>query len=306
MRAAVYTKYGPPEVLEVIEVPKPTPKPNEILVKVEATTVTSGDVRLRGSDFPPLFWLPARLLFGLFRPKKQILGHEFSGTVEAVGKDVEVFQVGDAILGTTTMQRSGSHAEYVCLPEHWKQGVLLRKPDQLSFKEAAALPIGGMTALYLLQKAGLTKGMKVLIYGASGSVGSYAVQIAKAKGAMVTAVSSGSNFDMLSSLGADMSIDYKKEDYSGMTAVYDIVFDAVGKTSKSKAKKVLTQKGSFVSIQMITSEKTEHLKEIVALAVADSLRPFIEREFPLSDIVNAHRHVESGRKRGNIIINLSR
>lgn len=142
MKAAIHTTYGPPEVLQVTEVEKPLPKDHEILVKVSATTVTSGDVRLRGSDFPPLFWLPARLLFGLFRPKKQILGHELSGTVEAVGSKVTQFEVGDAILGTTTMLKGGSHAEYVCLPETWKQGVILHKPNELSFKEAAALPIG--------------------------------------------------------------------------------------------------------------------------------------------------------------------
>lgn len=302
MKAAVHTQYGPPEVLKVIEVAKPTPKPNEILVKIEAATVTSGDIRLRGSDFPPLFWLPARLIFGLFRPKKQILGHEFSGTIEAIGDEVTRFKLGDTVLGTTTMLPEGSHAEYVCLPETWKHGVVLPKPRPLSFKEAAALPVGSMTALFLLEKADIKDGMEVLIYGASGSVGSYALQIAKVKGAAVTAVSSGSNVDLLRSWGADATIDYKKEDYSTGSKTYDIVFDAVGKTTKSKAKKVLVQKGRFVSIKMITSEKLEHLQEAVEMVVAKKIKPFIEKEFALDDIVQAHHHVESGRKRGNVVI----
>ncbi|MEM8928141.1 MAG: NAD(P)-dependent alcohol dehydrogenase [Bacteroidota bacterium] len=302
MKAVVYTTYGPPEILKIAEVEKPRPKDNEILIKIEVATVTSGDVRLRGSDFPPLFWLPARLIFGLFRPKKQILGHELSGTVEAIGSKVTQFKVGDTVLGTTTMLRSGSHAEYVCLPESWKQGVVIHKPKKLSFKEAAALPVGGMAALFLLKKTGLKKGMNVLIYGASGSVGSYALQIAKAHGATVTTVSSGANFDMLQSLGADAMIDYKKEDYTATGYTYDLVFDAVGKTSKSQAKKVLNPNGTFVSITSITAEKTEQLQEVVDLTVAGKIKPFIDKEFSLDDIVYAHRYVETGRKRGNIII----
>ncbi len=305
MKAAVHTTYGPPEVLKVTEVEKPQHKDREILVKIEFATVTSGDVRLRGSDFPPLFWLPARLIFGLFRPKKQILGHELSGTVEAIGSQVTKFQVGDAVLGTTTMLRSGSHAQYVCLPETWKQGVVLHKPKELSFKEAAALPVGGMTALFLLKKAGLKKGMDVLVYGASGSVGSYALQIAKAYGAQVTTVSSGANFDMLQSLGADTMLDYKKEDYTKKDRTYDIVFDAVGKTSKSKAKKVLKPGGAFVSITSITAEKREQLQEVVNLTVSGKIKPFIDKKFPLDAIVAAHTYVETGRKRGNVVITMA-
>lgn len=302
MKAALYTRYGPPEVVQISEVPKPQPKSDEILVKIKATTITSGDVRVRASDFPPLFWLPARLIFGLFRPKKQILGHELSGTVEAIGEQVTQFKLGDAVIGTTTMLRGGGHAEYVCLKEQWKQGVVLHKPETLSFQEAAALPIGGMTALFLLKKGGLKKGMYVLVHGASGSVGSYALQIAKAYGAQVTTVSSGANFDMLQTLGADTLIDYKKEDYSAGKVTYDMVFDAVGKTSKAEAKKVLSPKGTFVSISSITAEKTELLQEVVDLAVAGKIKPFIDREFSLDAIVEAHRFVDSGRKRGNCSI----
>jgi len=302
MKAAVHTTYGPPDVVQVQEVEKPQPKPNEVLINIQAATITSGDVRLRGSDFPPLFWLPARLIFGLFRPKKKILGHELSGTVEAVGSKVTKFEVGDTVLGTTTMLSTGSHAEYICLPETWKQGVVIHKPKELSFKEAAALPVGGMTAMFLLKKAGLKKGMDILVYGASGSVGSYALQIAKAYGAVVTTVSRTANFAMLSSLGADSMIDYQKEDYAVKGDRYDIVFDAVGKTSKSNAKKMLKPHGRFVSISSITTERTEYLQEVVNLTVAGKITPFIDKEFYLDEIVQAHHYVETGRKRGNSII----
>ncbi|MGB3467184.1 MAG: NAD(P)-dependent alcohol dehydrogenase, partial [Cyclobacteriaceae bacterium] len=183
MKAAIYEKYGSPEVLRIAEVPKPQPKANEILVKVRAATVTSGDTRLRSSNFPPLFWLPARLIFGLLKPKNKILGHELAGTVVECGKDVSDFQIGDEVFGTTTLLKGGSYAEYVCLPQKWKNGVVGKKPSNLNFEEAAALPIGAMTAMSLLEKAKLTKGQKVLVYGASGSVGSYAVQLAAAEGA---------------------------------------------------------------------------------------------------------------------------
>lgn len=245
MKAVVYKKYGPPNVLKVTELEKPHPKDNEMLVKIHAATVTSGDVRLRGSDFPPLFWLLARLIFGLFKPKKKILGHELAGTIEAIGKNVTKFKLGDSVFGTTTMLKTGSYAEYICLPQDWKSGVVALKPENLSFKEAATLPVGAMTAMFLLGKANLKRGQQVLIYGASGSVGSYAVQVAAQQGATITAVCSGSNFDMVCSLGAQNLIDYKKEDFSEGNEKYDIVFDAVGKTTKAKAKKSLDRKRSF-------------------------------------------------------------
>ena len=304
MKAAVYKKYGAPEVLQITEVEKPQPKDNELLVKIEAATVTSGDVRLRGSDFPPLFWLPARLIIGLYRPKKRILGHELSGTVEAVGSKVTKFKVDDTVLGTTTMLKTGSYAEYICLPETWKQGVVVHKPEELSFKQAATLPVGGMTALFLLKKGGLKKGMNVLVYGASGSVGSYALQIAKTYGAKVTTVSSASNFKMLQSLGADAMLDYEKEDYTEKNQAFDIVFDAVGKTSKSRAKKVLKSNGIFLSVKSITAEKTVLLQEIVDLTLKGKIKPFIDQEFSLNQIIDAHRYVETGRKRGNVIIHI--
>lgn len=304
MKAAVYNQYGPPEVLSITEVEKPNPKPYELLVKIHAATVTSGDARLRASAFPPLFWLPARLIFGLFKPKKKILGHELAGVVEAVGSGVTRFKKGDLVFGSTTLLGAGSYAEYVCIPQQWKHGVIEHKPDNMSFQQAAALPIGAMTALFLLEKAGLKDRQNVLIYGASGSVGSYAIQLAKTKGAFVTAVCSGKNLEMVRSLGASKVIDYQQEDFSQLKECYDIVFDAVGKSSKSKAKKVLKPGGSFVSVNMMTKEKASHLRQIKNLAEQGQLRPFIDKIFKLDQIVEAHRYVDSGRKRGNLSIEI--
>lgn len=302
MKAVVYTSYGPPEVLKVVEMEKPQPKKDELLVRIHAATVTSGDVRLRASDFPPLLWLPARLIFGLFKPRKKILGHEFAGVVVAVGKHITKFKPGDAVFGTTTMLPMGSHAEYICLPETWKNGVIALKPNNLTFEEAAALPIGAMTALFLLRKAKIVQGQEVLVYGASGSVGSYALQIAKEKGARVTAVCRGSNFAMVQTLGADRVIDYTKKDYTRGSHKFDIIFDAVGKSPKPK--KVLKQGGTFVSIKMITKEKSEDLEQIKSWAEEKKISPFIDRYFGLDTIVAAHAYVESGRKRGNLVLKI--
>ncbi|MFD0797218.1 NAD(P)-dependent alcohol dehydrogenase [Maribacter chungangensis] len=308
MKAVVYKKYGPPNVLKITEIEKPKPKDNEMLVKIHAATVTSGDVRLRASDFPPLFWLPARLIFGLFHPNKKILGHELAGTIEAIGKNITKFKVGDSVFGTTTMLKTGSYAQYICLPQEWNNGVVALKPENLSFKEAAALPVGAMTAMFLLEKAsrslGIKNGQKVLVYGASGSVGSYAVQFAKLNGAAVTGVCSGSNIEMVKSLGAEKVIDYTKEDFSEGSEKYDIVFDAVGKTTKAKAKKVLNAEGKFVTIKMLTKEKTEHLERIKELAEQGKLKPFIDKTFALDEMVTAHEYVDSGRKRGNVVIEI--
>ena len=304
MKAIIYEKYGPPEVLKLTDVEKPVPKDDEILVKIDTATVTSGDVRLRSSDFPAIFWLPARLMFGLFKPKKKILGHELAGIVEEIGKSFTKFKVGDSVFGTTTMLGTGSYAEYICLPQKWKHGVVALKPKNLSYSEASALPIGAMTAIYLLEKANLGKEQNVLIYGASGSVGSYAVQIANQKGATVTGICSASNFEMVKSFGAKSLIDYNKDDYSKGNEKFDIIFDAVGKTTKSKAKKVLRNGGAFVSVKMLTKEKDEHLELIKDLAEKGELKLFIDRSFKLGEIVEAHEYVDKGRKRGNVIIDI--
>ena len=315
MKAAVYRQYGPPDVVEVVQVDRPTPQTkNEVLIKVHATTVTTGDVRLRASDFPAAVWLPARCIFGLVRPKKQILGHEFAGVVEAVGANVTKFRVGDQVFGTTTMCPTGAHAEYVCLPQQWKLGVLETKPVGVSFADAAALPIGAMTAMYLLMDKAKLKSSpaapsnnncSVLIYGASGSVGSFAIQLAVAEGATVTAVCSAKNADMVRSLGAKHVIDYHDTDYSDdENAKYDIVLDAVGKTSKQKANKVLKNGGRFVSVEMLTDEKSSHLLKIRQMAEQGKLKPFIDKRYTLDRIKEAHEYVDSGRKRGNVVIEI--
>ncbi|UOY06852.1 NAD(P)-dependent alcohol dehydrogenase [Muricauda sp. SCSIO 64092] len=305
MKAVVYEKYGPPEVLKLKDIKKPVPKDDEILVKIYAATITSGDVRLRSSDFPPLFWLPARLIFGFFKPKKKILGHELAGMVEEIGKNVTEFKVGDSVFGTTTMLNTGSYAEYICVPQKWKNGVIGLKPKNLGYHGAAALPVGAMTAIYLLEKADLKSGQNVLVYGASGSVGSYAVQLVNQNGSRVTAVCSTSNFEMVRSLGAKSLLDYKKEDYSKSNEKFDIVFDAVGKTTKAKAKKVLNAGGTFVSVKMLTTEKDEHLKLIKTMTEKGTLNPFIDKHFKLDEIVKAHEYVDRGRKRGNVVLDIA-
>lgn len=304
MKAVVYEKYGSPEVLKLKDIEKPKPKDDEILVKIYASTVTSGDVRLRSSDFPPLVWLPARLIFGLFKPKKKILGHELAGIVEEIGINVTEFKIGDSVFGTTTMLRTGSYAEYICLPQKWKSGVIGIKPENLTYQEAAALPVGAMTAIYLFEKAILKNGQSVLVYGSSGSVGSYAVQVASQKGATVTGLCSTANFNMVKSLGAESLIDYKKEDYSEGNKKFDIIFDAVGKTTKSKAKKVLKPGGKFVSVKMLTKEKSEYLPLIKDMAEKEELKPFIDKSFKISEIVEAHEYVDQGRKKGNVVIEI--
>ena len=257
---------------------------------------------MRASDFPGLAWLPARLIFGLFKPKKQILGHEFSGVVEAVGEKVNLFSIGDEVMGTTTMLPTGSYAEYVCVPEVWKSGVVTLNPENLSFKESAALPEGAMTALFLLKKAQIDETKKVLVYGASGSVGSYEVQLANQLGNSVTGVSSARNFEMVKFLGAEVVIDYKTKDYTQLSQDYDIVFDAVGKTSKSEARKILKKEGTFVSVKMLTKENLDDLLELRELVEEGKLAPFIDKTFPLDEIIKAHEYVDTGRKRGNVVI----
>ena len=302
MKAVIYTQYGTPEVLRQVDMPTPQPGPKEILVRVHASTVAAADARLRASRFPPLFWLPARLIFGLFKPKKQILGHEWAGTVVEKGKEVSRFEVGDEVFGTTTLLKRGAYAAYVCIPESWKNGVVGHKPTNLSFQEAAAIPIGGMTALFLLEKAQLMKGHQVLIYGASGSVGSYAVQIARHLGAKVTAVCSTRNVELMQGLGADQIIDYKQEEYTSRVSEFDVVLDAVGKTSLAKARPVLKPSGNYVSVNMMTREKETHLGKLKQMAEQGHLKPVIDRSYPLENIVEAHAYVDQGHKQGNVVV----
>jgi NADPH:quinone reductase-like Zn-dependent oxidoreductase len=318
MKAIIYTQYGTPEVLQLKEVEKPLPKDNEILLRVKATAVNSGDVRLRRAD--PF---AVRFVFGLLKPKINILGSVFSGEVESVGKDVKLFNVGDQVFGHTDMS-FGSYAEYKCLPEN---ASIALKPATISHKEAAAIPFGGATALHFLKKAVIKPGQKVLIVGASGAVGSAALQLAKSFGAIVTGVCGTANIALVKSIGADKVIDYTKDDFTRNGKTYDVIFDTVKTISVSRSLKSLHKNGIMILsaagmsemlqgfwISMTSNKKVMtgvighqaadiiFLKELIE---ADKLKPVVDRTYSLEQMAEAHAYVEKGHKKGNVAIEIN-
>lgn len=300
MKAIVCTKYGPPEVLQLREVEKPAPKDNEVLIKVNATAVTSSDCYVRGLNLPLLYRIAARIALGFRKPRQPILGMVFAGMVESVGRNVRLFKSGDRVFGIDRFA-FGAYAEYKCIPE---DGVITAAPLNVTVEEAAALPYGGTLALSFL-RGKIQRGQKILIYGASGAVGSSAIQMAKCFGAHVTGVCSSANLELVKTIGADKTIDYTKEDVTTMVDTYDVIFDAVGKR-KSKGfqyAKILSPMGRYLSVDngspKLHSEDLILLKKLVE---AGKIKPVIDRCYPLEQMAEAHRYVDQGHKKGNVVI----
>ena len=302
MKAIVCTKYGPPEVLRLVEVPKPVPNDKEVLIRIVATTVTRGDVRMRAFDVPAGQWLFARLYLGVFKLKRAVLGMSLAGVVESVGKDVTRFKTGDAVFASTLGADFGGHAEYKCLPEN---GMLALMPAGIGFEEAAAIPGGATTALRVIRKAEIKKGQSVLVYGASGAVGTYAVQLARHFGATVTGVCSTANLELVRSLGADEVLDYTRGEFAGCGERFDVFVDAVGKTTASEGKKYLKKSGRYLNVHTASGHDGERIEELLFvtdLLATGALQTVIDRTYPLDRIVEAHRYVDTWRKRGNVVI----
>jgi NADPH:quinone reductase-like Zn-dependent oxidoreductase len=322
MQAIVYSRYGSPDVLELKDIPKPTPNDHEVLIRVHATTVTSGDWRARTLNVPKGFGFMARLFFGIFKPRQPVLGTELAGTIESVGKAVRKFKAGDAVFAFPGASM-GCHAEYKCMPE---DGALARMPANLSYEEAAAISFGGTTALSFFRRAKIQSGDTVLIIGASGGVGTAAVQLAKHFGAHVTGVCSTGNLELVKSIGVDKVIDYTREDFARNGETYDIIVDTTGTAPFSRIKASLKERGRLLQVlgslpdvlqipwaSMTSSNhviagpaigNAEDLQFLAGLAESGELKPVIDRRYPLAQIAEAHRYVDTGRKRGNVVITL--
>jgi NADPH:quinone reductase-like Zn-dependent oxidoreductase len=325
MKAVVCTKYGPPDVLQLKEVEKPTPKDNEVLIKICATTVTAGDCELRGLKFPLMLGLLMRIGFGFIGPRKKILGQELAGEIESVGKDVKPFKEGDQVFAHTGFGM-GAYAEYICRPAEPKEmeGVLAIKPANMTYEEAAAVPLGGLEALHYLRKGNIQSGETVLINGAGGTIGTIAIQLAKYFGAEVTGVDSTGKLDMLRSIGADRVIDYTQENFTKSGETYDVIFNMVGKGSFSGSMRSLKQNGRYLSAnpklsQMFRGQRTSTSsgKKVIAgnvsykpedliflkeLIEEGKIKSVIDRRYPLEQLVEAHKYVETGQKKGNVVI----
>jgi NADPH:quinone reductase-like Zn-dependent oxidoreductase len=323
MKAMLCRQYGPPEVLERGDVPKPVPRDDEVLIRVHATTVSVADTRCRAFRVPASFWIPARLALGVFRPRRSILGGELSGEVVEIGKGVTRFKLGDRVFAESLM-RPGGYAEYTCLPE---SSALALMPSNMSYEEAATVPIGAAAALHFLRRAGVQSGQEVLVYGASGSVGTFAVQLAKYYGATVTAVCSGANFELVRSLGADVALDYTREDFAAKGNAYDLVLVAVDRVAFADCLRALKPSGTYVNVTAplrsmgmhwaaLTSDRkiltgarptttAEDLTFLKGLIEEGKLRSVIDRRFPLEQLVEAHRYVDQGHKKGGVVINVA-
>ena len=305
MKVVKYDEYGPPSVLRMSELPIPTPDPKELLIKIASTTVTSGDVRMRSSNFPPLYYIPGRLVLGLFRPKKQVLGHEFAGTVVACGDEVKNFQVGDRVYGTTSGLTIGSYAEYIVVPQEKKSCVLGKIPENISFAKAASTPIGAIAALDLLFKGNIEGAKQVMVIGACGSVGSFALQIARIFGASVSAVCSKAKIETAKKLGANQVIDYQSQSLASAGLSYDLIFDSTGKYKKAELSPLLSKGGRIVSTKSLTAEKNEYLQQLSEWLKLEKISPLIDCIFSFDKIPEAHTYVEKGHKSGAVVINIS-